>query len=87
METIASSIPFLRGQAQPTFSADNLANVEIDAYDSNGEPVRFKVTGVAGDTRSEKFSAEKIMNLNPTIGKLFINMMKAKAVANAAPSE
>lgn len=87
METLASSIPFLRGQAQPTFSADNLANVEIDAYDSNGEPVRFKVTGVAGDTRSEKFSAEKIMNLNPTIGKLFINMMKAKAAANAAPSE
>ena len=87
METIASSIPFLRGQAQPTFSADNLANVEIDAYDSNGEPVRFKVTGVAGDTRSEKFSAEKIMNLNPTIGKLFISMMKAKDAANAAPSE
>ena len=87
VETIASSIPFLRGQAQPTFSDDNLANVEIDAYDSNGEPISFRVTGVAGDTRSEKFSAERINNYNPTIGKLFISMMKAKDAANAAPSE
>ena len=86
-ETIKSSVPFWRGQSQPTFSEASLRNIEVVSYDSNGEPVRFKATGVAGDTRSETYSAEQVVGKNPTIGKLFISMIKARDAARAQQSE
>ena len=86
-ETIKSSVPFWRGQAQPTFSEASLRNIEVVSYDSNGEPVRFKATGVAGDTRSETYSAAQVVGKNPTIGKLFISMIKARDAARAQQSE